>query len=406
MAKPTVISLFSGAGGLDYGFEAAGFQTAVAVEMDRACCITLRANRRWPVVERDIFAVPSDELLETARLRKGEASVLIGGPPCQPFSKAGYWSRGDALRLLDPRANTLGAYLRVLEDVRPHAFLLENVEGLAYRGKDEGLKMFLDAIEGINRRARTKYRPVVQVVNAADYGVPQLRKRLLILGARDGTRFTFPAPTHGEAQLSLLGNVAPRRTAWDAIGDLAIGSDEDLALGGRWAELLPSIPEGNNYLWHTSRMGGMPLFGWRRRYWSFLLKLAKTQPSWTIQAQPGPASGPFHWDNRHLSMRELCRLQTFPDNVRIVGSRNVVQKQVGNAVPSLLAEVFARAIRTQLLGLRLPRGPLKLLPVVCIPPPAAEEPAPVPRKYWALRGDHAAHPGRGQGNSAALRGAQ
>src|SRR5882757_3774886 len=104
MARPKVISLFTGAGGLDYGFEAAGFETAVAVEMDRACCETLRANRKWSVIERDIFDVPSEEMLEQANLKKSEAALLIGGPPCQPFSKSSYWARGDAARLDDPRS--------------------------------------------------------------------------------------------------------------------------------------------------------------------------------------------------------------------------------------------------------------------------------------------------------------
>src|SRR5206468_6143085 len=126
-------------------------------------------------------------------------------------------------------------------------------------------------------------------------------------------------------------------TAWDAIGDFSQDSnDPDLAISGKWADLLPTIPEGKNYLWHTPRGGGEPLFGWRTRYWNFLLKLAKDQPSWTIQAQPGPAVGPFHWKSRRLSTRELCRLQTFPDDVVIVGDRMSLHRQVGNAVPSLL----------------------------------------------------------------------
>jgi DNA (cytosine-5)-methyltransferase 1 len=403
MAKPSVISLFSGVGGLDYGFEAAGFETAVAVEMDHACCVSLRANRSWPVIERDIFEVTSKELLATGGLRRGEASVLIGGPPCQPFSKSGYWSRGDALRLDDPRANTLSAYLRVLEDTQPAVFVLENVEGLAYRGKDEGLQLLLNAIKQINRRARTRYNPVFQVVNAAEYGVPQIRRRLIMIGARDGTSFEFPAPTHGDAQLGLFGTLAPTCTAWDAIGDLELDPNEDVAASGRWADLLPSIPEGANYLWHTDRGGGQPLFGWRRRYWSFLLKLAKDRPSWTIQAQPGPGSGPFHWDNRRLSMRELCRLQTFPDNVVVRGSRLAVQKQIGNAVPSLLAEVVARAIRTQLLGLRGVRGPLRLLPPDRGTPPQPSLPSDVPTKYSPWVGTHSPHPGSGFGNAALLR---
>ena len=123
--------------------------------------------------------------------------------------------------------------------------------------------------------------------------------------------------------------------------------EEDLTVRGKWADLLPSIPEGSNYLHHTDRGEGMPLFGWRRRYWTFLLKLAKNRPSWTIQAQPGPAVGPFHWSNRRLSVRELSRLQTFPDDVNIVGGKGSAQKQLGNAVPSLLAEVIGRAIRQQ-----------------------------------------------------------
>jgi len=405
MSKPSVISLFSGAGGLDYGFEAAGFQTTVAVEMNHACCETLRANRAWPVIERDIFDVPSAELLQTAGLKRGEADLLIGGPPCQPFSKSGYWARGDAQRLDDPRSNTLGAYLRVLEETKPRAFLLENVEGLAYRGKDEGLQLLLQAIDGINQRTKSKYRVTFQVLNAVDYGVPQLRKRLIMIGSRDGQAFDFPEPGRSPHQLELFGAESFRRTAWDAIGDVELSPDDDVELTGRWADLVPSIPEGKNYLWHTSRGGGQELFGWRRHFWSFLLKLAKDQPSWTIQAQPGPASGPFHWDNRRLSMRELCRLQTFPDDVSIAGTRISMQKQIGNAVPSLLAEVLGRAVRTQLLDLKQVRGSLKLLPPQREPVPPATRPKSVPKKFRDRIGEHSAHPGTGQGHGAIQRGA-
>ncbi len=110
----TAISLFTGVGGLDFGFEAAGFRTAVAVEMDPAACRTIRMNRRWPVLESRIQDVSSRELLKVATLKVGEPDILIGGPPCQPFSKSGYWKSGDALRLKDPRADTLGEFLRVL----------------------------------------------------------------------------------------------------------------------------------------------------------------------------------------------------------------------------------------------------------------------------------------------------
>lgn len=417
MAKPKLISLYSGAGGLDYGFEAAGFETGVCVEFDHDCCETLRASRkRWAVIERSIFDVPTEEMLDACNARPGEVELLIGGPPCQPFSKAGYWARGDSARLEDPRANTLSAYLRVLEEARPRAFLLENVEGLAYSGKDEGLRHLLDGVERINKRTKSAYRPVVQVLNAASFGVPQLRERVFVIASRDGETFQFPQPTHGEAgERSLFKetDLEPYRTAWDAFADLPDEVDEDLAVRGKWAELLPSIPEGQNYLWHTDRgveraraasmRPGRPLFGWRRRYWTFLLKLAKARPSWTIQAQPGPAVGPFHWENRRLSARELCRVQTFPDDVRVQGGRTSVQRQLGNAVPSLLGEVLGRAIRTQLLGLPETKTAPKLLPVRRDPVPAAEPYTDVPRKFRALEGNHSAHPGTGQGNRARVR---
>lgn len=409
MGKPKLISLYSGAGGLDYGFEAAGFATGVTVEMDHDCCETMRRSRpRWNVIERSIFEVPTAEMLEACGTRAGEVDLLIGGPPCQPFSKAGYWARGDSRRLDDPRADTLSAYLRVVEEAIPRAFLLENVEGLAYSGKDEGLRLLLDEITRINRRTKSSYRPVVQVLNAAEHGVPQLRERVFVIAARDGSAFRFPSPAYGSSdQLEdaplLGGTVEPYRTAWDAIGDVQPEPDEDLAVRGKWAELLPSIPEGQNYLWHTDRGGGRPLFGWRRRFWTFLLKLAKSRPSWTIQAQPGPAVGPFHWSSRRLSMRELCRIQTFPDDVVIFGARGSVQKQVGNAVPSLLAEVLGRAIRPQLLGLPAQKSTLALVPPRRAPVPPAEKHIDVPKQFRKLEGKHSPHPGTGQGYAARAR---
>lgn len=406
MAKPTIISLYTGAGGLDYGFEASGFDTRVAVELDHDCCETLRQSRDWTVIERSIYDVPSEEILEAAGLKRGEASLVIGGPPCQPFSKAGYWAHGDAKRLDDPRAGTLAAYMRVVEETLPNAFVLENVEGLAYTGKEEGLKFLLDRIRQINRRTRSNYVPYFKVMNAAEYGVPQVRARFILVAAREGTPFRFPEPQFAPASDSsslFAGELPTYRTAWDAIADVEPEPEEDLEVRGKWARLLPSIPEGENYLWHTERGGGLPLFGWRRRYWTFLLKLAKNRPSWTIQAQPGPAVGPFHWENRRLSTRELCRLQTFPDDVMIAGGRTSIQRQLGNAVPSLLAEVLGREIRRQLLGMRPLAGPLRLLPPDRSPAPPPEPVLEVPPEYHSLIGKHSPHPGTGLGNRAIVR---
>ncbi len=411
--KPGVISLFTGAGGLDLGFHAAGLATAVAVEMDGRCCKTLNANKKrglsWEVIHAPIEEVSSKKLLSAANLGVGEADLLIGGPPCQPFSKSGYWSRGDSRRLKDPRANTLAEFIRVLEDTRPRAFLLENVSGLAYTGKEEGFRFLLNEVERINAAKRTRYRVSAKVLNAAHYGVPQTRERMILVGSRDGAEFKFPTGRFYDPQTKqdpLLDDLQPFRTAWDALGDLAKPEDlEETLVRGQWADLLPSIPEGMNYLHHTSRGKGLPLFGWRRRYWSFLLKLAKRRPAWTLTAEPGPAIGPFHWESRRLARSELMRLQTFPDGYDVVGTLAEVHRQIGNAVPSGLAEILALEIRRQLLGEGLPHRVPSLLPPKRIPVPPPESLRPVPKKYLQLAGDHEPHPGTGMGYGALRRAA-
>ena len=407
MRKPSVISLFTGAGGLDIGFHAAGLRTAVAVEMDHACCQTLRANKArgytWEVIERKLEEVSSKEILAAARLKPREADVLIGGPPCQPFSKSGYWATGDARRLRDPRANTLREYLRILRDAQPKAFVLENVSGLAYTGKEEGLRFLFREIEEINRCTGTRYKVVAKLLNAADYGVPQTRERLILVGARDGTELRFLDPTFFDPSQKRAGE--PWRTAWDALGDLPTPDDvEECRVTGRWADLLPSIPEGWNYQWHTDRgRSGVHLFGWRRRYWSFLLKLAKSRPSWTLTAQPGPAIGPFHWKNRRLARAELLRIQTFPDGYDVVGNLRDVQRQVGNAVPSLLAQTLAIGILSQLLRRSRHRSPPLLRPAPKRAPAKPERFQDVVDKYLPFAGTHAPHPGTGLGFGALRR---
>ena len=409
--KPTVVSLFTGAGGLDLGFHAAGLSTAVAVEMDARCCETLKMNKRrgysWEVIHAPVEEVTSRALLSAARLRVGEADALIGGPPCQPFSKSGYWSSGDSGRLKDPRANTLAEFIRVLRDTRPKTFLLENVSGLAYTGKEEGFRYLLKEIDEINAQAGTAYKVSAKVLNAAWYGVPQTRERIILVGSRDGRTFKFPEARFYDPEIrdgQLLPGRQPYRTAWDALGDLDEPEEsEDTHMRGRWADLLPSIPEGLNYLHHTDRGEGLPIFGWRRRYWSFLLKLSKRRAAWTLTAQPGPAIGPFHWKNRRLARQELKRLQTFPDGYDIVGALSDVQRQIGNAVPSALAEVLALEIRRQLLDEGVVSDHPTLIPPRRLPVPKPELVASVPKKYRALIGSHDPHPGTGLGYAAQRR---
>src|ERR1039458_286508 len=146
----SLLSLYTGAGGLDYGFEAAGFTNSLSIEYDGDCCETLLANRKWQVICRDIVDVISREMLDAMDLKKGEVDVLIGGPPCQPFSKSGYWANGDARRLKDPRARTLLEYMRCVSDILPQVFVLENVHGIKYSGKEDGFHLIEKLTEKIN----------------------------------------------------------------------------------------------------------------------------------------------------------------------------------------------------------------------------------------------------------------
>ena len=400
-----LVSLYTGAGGLDLGLEAAGFEVRLCVETDSDCRATLAANRpHWPLsVPNDVHELTPQAALAQARLQPRELALLAGGPPCQPFSKSGYWLNGDSARLRDPRAATLERYLDFAEQLLPRALLLENVEGLVYRGKDEGLRLVQDRLDDINGRHGVQYHAEVVSLNCAHYGVPQARGRVFIVASRNGTVFSPPDPTHyppGELPSS---DSKEFRTAWDAIGDLdADYWPNDLSPKGKWADLLPSVPEGKNYLWHTPRGGGEPLFGWRTRYWSFLLKLSKSRPAWTIQAVPGPATGPFHWRSRQLSAAELGRLQTFPDDYLLAGDYRSQHRQFGNAVPPAIGEILGQELRRQFFDERPPRRSSFVTPRRdnCPPPVATRG---VPNKYLNLRGDHSAHPGPGKGPSSQQR---
>lgn len=406
ISKPrnTMISLFSGAGGLDLGLAEAGFRNLLCVEIDGAARQTLSVNHpEWKLAyPGDIHAITPAELLTQAGVKPRELTLLAGGPPCQPFSKSGYWVTGDTDRLTDPRAKTLKAYLDIVREAQPEVILLENVKGIAFSEKDEGLQLLISELNKINRVKKTNYQPCVIALNAVDYGVPQSRERVFIIASRDGKQFNLPEPTHFDPEKS-QGKGLPHLTAWDAIGDLDVDIwSDDVKPSGKWADLLPTIPEGQNYLWHTNKMGGMPLFGWRTRFWSFLLKLAKDKPSWTIQAQPGPATGPFHWKGRLLSVRELARLQTFPDDYQFAGDRRAAHIQIGNAVPPAIGEFFGLEIRRQFFGERVHKK-LRLIPEKRSDCPSPENPKTVPKRYLSLTGAHDAHPGTGKGPGAQKR---
>ena len=373
-------SLFSGAGGLDLGLEAAGFSVSASVEVDAECCETLKRNVNWHVVNCSVADIDAASLAAP-----GTVALVAGGPPCQPFSKSALWTSKGARGLADKRAETLHQFFDVVARLKPQAFLLENVEGFATGG---GLEFLQIAVSQL-RMQGLAYGVSWRVLNAADYGVPQKRKRFMAVGLLGDQEFIFPEPTHGPERL-------PPLSVWDAfapLGDKDPG--EDLSVRGRWANLLPSIPAGSNYLWHTTRGGGLPLFGWRTRYWSFLNKLHPLQPSPTIVASPSQNSGPFHWEDRLLSTSEMAAIQTFPVDYRFSGNRASRQRQIGNAVPPLLAEVVGRQL-VKALG-KKPPSQMSFLPARTAVASPVVSLKPVGPQYLRLKGDHQAHPGAGKG---------
>lgn len=335
----TVLSAFTGAGGLDLGLEAAGFETVGCIEKEPNARATILANRpEWNLLAtEDILDIAKELRPKDVGLRRRQLSVLAGGPPCQPFSTAAQWADSGMAGLSDPRSLSLHAFLQLIDRFLPQVVLIENVVGFA-SGRNSAVPLIEAALAEISHRSRTHYRLQVAILQATHFGVPQRRRRAILVARRDGKRFVWPTPTHVDAPVR----------SYDALWNVQLRNVP--VASGYWAELLPSIPAGQNYQYHTPRGGGLPLFGHRRWFWSFLLKLDPDQPSWTIQAQPGPATGPFHWDNRPLAPEELARLQSFPAEWKFCGNAKAQQQQIGNATPPLLAEVIGRALAESVFG--------------------------------------------------------
>ena len=354
----SAISLFSGAGGLDLGIEQAGFSTVAAVEWDHDSADTMEKNAGvffpelnevlradlYPLAAGATTGVTTRDILAAAGLTgRQRPDLLVGGPPCVAFSKAGFWLdwKRDGV---DPAASLLQAYTRVLAEARPRFFILENVYALTFDNK-ASRPAFTRLLAEI---AAAGYRCNWKVLNAADFGVPQLRPRLFIVGAAKGEKVPeLPDATHFGTweRRERTGGPIPHVTTGQALDGLKTVPEPEETIRGQWGHLLPGIPPGDNYLFYTERRGHPePLFEWRTRFWSFLLKLDPNRASPTIQAHPGPNVGPFHWENRRLRVPELRRLFTFPDEFEFVGKRASVQAQIGNSVPPLLARQVAEQI--------------------------------------------------------------
>ena len=387
--SPTVLSLFSGAGGMDLGLERAGFHHLGLVEFGLRQRETLARRLEWPLLgSGDVNELARSLRASDLGIQRGDLSLIAGGPPCQPFSMAAQWAASGRRGMLDSRAQTVVSTLALVEEFLPRAILMENVTGFV-QGQRSALPFLREELARISHKHGVNYRLSVKVLNAADYGVPQNRRRAIVVALRDGEDFSWPEPTHSSAPV----------TAWDALHNVQSASYPRSR--GKWAALLPSIPEGANYQWLTSKGGGPELFGYRTKYWNFLLKLSKDLPSWTLSASPGPSTGPFHWDNRPLSVEEQLRIQSFPDGWELAGDYRDQTLQAGNATPPLLAEVLGLALLNNIFAKGEGAGerqPSLLVDRAHARPPRSSV-RPLPAEFRSQVGAKQAHAGSGLGPS-------
>ncbi len=338
-----IVALFSGAGGLDIGFCDSGFNLIESVEIEKKFVQTMLFNQ-----STGTYFSGANILCQDIRLYEPDISTqvdfVIGGPPCQSFSAAGRRANGVA-GTKDDRGSLFEEYVRVLQKLKPKGFLFENVYGLLGAEKGESIKKIISAFNNIG------YNISYRILDAADYGVPQHRERLIIVGSK-GKAFKFPKPTHGPDTNSKY----PHYSAQEAVlGVKNIDNQKPSSINGRFGHLLPDVPPGLNYSFFTDKMGHPnPIFAWRSKFSDFLYKADPTKPVRTLKASGGQYTGPFHWENRHFNIDELKRLQTFPDNYNIIGNRAIAGKQIGNSVPPQFARILALSVLNQFFDIKLP----------------------------------------------------
>ena len=378
-----VVSLFSGAGGLDIGLEESGFHTAVCVEYDADCRETLRYNRpEWKLFEEgvkiekgkmktripgDIRDIGVDELLKLSGLKKGEAALVVGGAPCQPFSNI-----GKKLGKNDEKNGDLFLeFVRIVKGVSPEAFIFENVVGITQQKHADVIKYMADKFKGLG------YGISHAILNSANYGVPQRRERFFMIGIKGVENPSFPFPTHFKDEKHYETfvkdfDVFPVRNfkKWVSVKeafkkmpknqerriDYALMNISDLVV-----KRMTYIKQGENFkvlpmnlrpdCWKSGKHQGNDTFG----------RMIADLPSCTIRtAAYNPAKGQYihPFENRGISTVEMAALQSFPFNwyFRCKGNDKVTLvsggRQIGNAVPPLLAQALGAAIKKQIWAKR------------------------------------------------------
>lgn len=366
--KNKVISLFSGAGGLDIGLEQAGFDTVVCIEHDKDCRETLRFNRPdWALVESDnlihdgillkrqpgdIRSISVEECLEIGNLKKGEAALVVGGAPCQPFSNI-----GKKLGINDEKNGDLFLeFVRFVRDSDPEGFIFENVTGITQTKHNEVIDYMLNHFKGLG------YKITYGILNSADYGVPQKRRRFFMIGSKSSD-VSLPTPTHfkdestyqeycnalGDSHKPTFNKWVSVQTAFSQLPknyknrvDFAV-----MNISKEVKRRMELIPQGKNFkvlpdelrpnCWKSGRHQGNDTFG----------RMIAENPSHTIRtAAYNPAKGMYihPFENRGLDLIELATLQGFPIDwhFKLHGKSKMTLvsggKQIGNAVPALLSK--------------------------------------------------------------------
>lgn len=329
--KPKLLSLFSGCGGLDLGFEEAGYEVVWANDFEKNACETFKKNFGDIIKCGDITAIDpyTDKTIP-------DCDIVSGGFPCQDFSMI--WKRPG---LEGKRGNLYKSFLRFVDAKKPKAFIAENVKGLLSANNGKAIKQIIEDFESIS----PGYVVKAMLYNFADYGVPQLRERVLIVGVRVDTGFNFvhPKPTHGPKASK------PYVSAGEALEgakDVKY-NNEKINIAQKTENLLKLIPEGGNF---TDIPKSDPLYV-KGMISHVYRRINRSEPAKTIIAAGGGGTWGYHFpDPRPLTNRERARLQSFPDDFIFTGSIAEVRRQIGNAVPPQGVVAAAKALKPLFTG--------------------------------------------------------
>ena len=338
--KYTAIDLFSGAGGLHIGFEKAGFEIQLCIDNNDIVEKTHKRNfPNIPIINRDINLVSTEEIRKY--LAGKSVDIIIGGPPCQGFSTIGHRASSNPEKRLkkDPRNELVLTYARIIKELRPKFIVMENVKGILTLEKGAYLQNVLSILEDAGYKAGYK------LINMADFGIPEIRERVIIIGNRLGLDLCFPHPDHSDNPAD---DLPAWENCWSVLKDLENMPDNPafnhvaLKHTAKNIERYKLIPEGGRL-----PEDKLPKELYRRNFGNTYKRLARNRPALTMV--PGNDAFPIHPTlNRSLTVREAARIQTFPDTIIFEGNRRQQGHQVGNAVPPVFSEKLARFIIKQI----------------------------------------------------------